>query len=185
MKYLYPSVPNRLDILSSYFTEIDNNTDWIGEVKKNGWRCEAYRDNNKLTLWTRRHTIITDTLPTLRIELFNMIPEMTIIDGELLEKRTKKVKELFYAFDILVYRNVPVFKYPWHERRLLLEHVIKPIPGLIELSDPVTMNKKSLYYNNIGTDDVEGIVLKKVDSPHMIGLKDCVDNPWWLKVKKA
>ena len=184
LKYYYPCLPNRLHVDSPYLRELDKSPKWVAEVKRNGWRCGAYR-GLVLTLWTRKKTTIDDPLPTLREALFNMIPEQTIIDGELLEKRTKTVKELFYAFDIIVYRNNPVFMYLWKERRLLLESVIKPIKGLVELSIPVNIGKTKLYYDSIGTEDCEGIVLKKVDSPYLVGARDCPQNPYWLKVKRA
>lgn len=183
MRYLYPSQPNRIDINSDLMNQLDDNEDWVAERKKNGWRCELYREG-KLTLWTRKQTIIQEALPSLRTELLKMVPEGTIIDGELLEKRTKNVKELFYAFDILCYRNISCLKYPWYQRRLLLEHVIHDIPGLIEISRPIVTGKKNLYYDSIQSDDVEGIVMKKIDSPYIMSLKDSIINPFWLKVKK-
>lgn len=183
MRYYFPSMPNRIDIESRQFTQTENDPQWIAEVKKNGWRCLAYR-TNKLILWTRRHTTIPDALPLLRAELFSMIPENTVIDGELLEKRTKEVKELFYAFDILVYRNVPLFKHTWRERRLILESVIQPIRGMVELSDPQTHDKRALYFDNITNPDVEGLVIKKAESPYLYGLTDCPKNPFWMKVKR-
>lgn len=182
MKYFYPCSPaNRLDINCVQFDELDNDTDYVSEDKRNGWRCEAY-NNDELILWTRKRTIIPDALPTLRKKLREMLTDATVVDGELMEKRTKEIKELFYAFDILFYKGEPVYRLPWTERRSLLEKVIQPIPGLIELSSPVFKRKRKHYYKSIQNGN-EGIVLKKINSVYPIGLVKSIDNPYWIKVK--
>jgi ATP-dependent DNA ligase len=185
MIYFYPCMPNRVAPDSVHFKELDRDPKWIGEVKKNGWRCLTYR-NATLELWTRRKTLIKDPLPCLRQELMDMLPEGTIIDGELLEKRTKEIKGRYYIFDVLMFRNVPIYSYKWSERRLILEELYFKATsmGSLELSLPVNIGKEKLYLDNISSDDVEGIVLKKMNSPYPISLTSCTDNPFWIKIKR-
>jgi len=183
MKYLYPCQPGgRLNIDSEQFAKFDNDERWVAETKRNGWRCLACKDGSKLILYTRRNTMIMDKLPRLREALRTQLPDGTIIDGELMEKRTKNVKELFYAFDILFHMGRPVYNLPWKERRKLLEETITEIPDLIELSVPTIIEKRKLYEDSIKTD--EGIVLKLIDSKYPVGNTKGIDNPFWIKVKK-
>ena len=92
MKYIYPNLPNWID--PSKVIDYDKKPSWIAERKKNGWRCLAVRDEGGLTLFTRRKTIIYDQLPVTRNAL-QRLPYATMIDGELMEKRTKDIKDLF------------------------------------------------------------------------------------------
>jgi ATP-dependent DNA ligase len=106
MDYLYPCKPSRLERASSLFLSLNNDPLWVGEAKRNGWRCLAMQDYvGALTLWTRHKTVIPDKLPELRALLAAQLPEGTLVDGELLERRTKQVKGEYYVFDILLLKG--------------------------------------------------------------------------------
>lgn len=180
MRYFYPNLPNWLD--PSLVVEYDKKPSWIAERKKNGWRCLAIRDENSLTLMTRRNTLINDPLPVTRNALQNLLPS-TIIDGELMEKRTKDIKDLFYAFDILFDNGKQVTGLPWKERRQRLEKALKGIDG-IEISEPVSVGKSYLYDLAIQEGN-EGIVMKEINSKYIVDFSKCPSNPHWIKAKRA
>lgn len=179
LPYIWPNIPNWLDPKS--LEGFDSKIDWIAERKKNGWRCLAMRTETGLELWTRRHTLIHDPLPITREALMNL-PPMTIIDGELMEKRTKDIKDHYYAFDIIMLKGKMLNGYSWTTRRKFLEETFRTIPS-IELSEPITVGKSFLYKLAIETGD-EGIVLKNINSKYLVDYKSCQQNPLWIKVKK-
>lgn len=174
--YIYPNLPNWLNPLE--VKNYDKKTDWIAERKKNGWRCLAIVNEEGLKLWTRRHTIIPDLLPQTRSYL-SKLPVGTIIDGELMEKRTKDIKDQYYAFDILYYAGQPLMSLSWKVRRNYLEHTDLEVG----LSVPTALGKTLLYDQAISEGD-EGIVLKNINSKYIIDLKTCPHNPYWIKAKK-
>ena len=177
MKYCYPNMPNFIDS-----STVDNyKKDYIAERKKNGWRCLAVRDE-ALALWTRKKTVIPDTLALTRWELMKL-PEGTIIDGELLDKRTKDIKDHYYAFDIQFYKGESVMHLPWKERRDILETAIITNNVMIELAEPIMLGFSTLYKLAVETGD-EGIVIKNVNSKYIINLNDCPHNPMWFKAKR-
>lgn len=177
MIYIYPNKPNWIDKQDIKLYEKPN---WIAERKKNGWRCLAYRNQNNLELWTRHHTLIPDLLPKTRSLLMQLTLD-TVIDGELIDKRTKDVKDEYYAFDILFFEGKPLVNVPWKERRKILEN-LNLIVGM-ELSEPINLGKRMLYDMAVKDGD-EGIVLKEINSTYIVDLKSCQNNPLWLKAKR-
>jgi ATP-dependent DNA ligase len=126
MKYWFPCKPNRLSPTSELFNRLDNDAGWIAEVKKNVWRCLAYKEGGALTLWTRHHTTINDPLPQLRGLLTEMLPDGCVIDGELLQNRTKAIKGVYYVFDLLAVDGASVMNLALWRRRQLLAAILAP-----------------------------------------------------------
>jgi len=181
IKYCYPNVPNWIDE-----TTVDNyKSGYVAERKKNGWRCLAVRDEKGLTLWTRRKTTIVSDLPVTRELLFHL-PVGTVIDGELLDKRTKDIKDHYYAFDIQFLNNKSIMHLPWAERRKQLESVFTQngLFGRVELSEPVQLGFSTLYKLAVADGD-EGIVLKHSQSKYIVDIRKCPANDQWFKAKRA
>jgi ATP-dependent DNA ligase len=178
IKYCYPNLPTWVD-----HTTVDNySPHYIAEVKKNGWRCLAWRKKEGLELWTRRHTLITDPLPITRGILMEL-PVDTMIDGELIDKRTKDTKDHYYAFDILFLSNVSVMGKQWLERRQRLEDTWNHFKLWgIELSQPIQLGFSTLYKQAVENGD-EGIVIKGTKSRYVVDLKSCPHNKDWYKAK--
>jgi ATP-dependent DNA ligase len=112
-----------------------------------------------------------------------LLPINTIIDGELMEKRTKDIKDHFYAFDILFLNNQSTMHLTWRERRKLLEKTFRENDIYTDISEPIGLGFKTLYDLAIAEGD-EGIVIKNVNSKYIIDLKSCPHNPYWVKAKK-
>jgi ATP-dependent DNA ligase len=184
MKYYFPCKPNRLSPGSNLFNQLDNDTGWIAEVKKNGWRCLAYKEGGTLTLWTRHHTTINDLLPELRGLLTKVLPDRCVLDGELLQNRTKGVKGVYYVFDLLMLEGAPTTGLPLWNRRQLLETVVTPT-GPITLATQYQIGKVKLYHDSIEGEANEGIVLKHINSTYNASESRCLQNPHWLKVKRV
>ncbi len=182
--YLYPCKPNTLTPDSKLSDELDRDIGWIAEVKKNGWRALPTKDEKgNLTIWTRHKTLIKDAVPELREALISMMPAGTILDGELINNRTKGVNGKLYLFDIIVLEGRLLVNLPLRERRKLLEGVVVEGPH-IELARQVRVGKKQLYYQSIEGEESEGIVIKRLDSKYPASEKSCLQHPYWLKVKR-
>jgi ATP-dependent DNA ligase len=198
MPYWFPCKPNRLSPTSELFKRLDNDAGWVAEVKKNGWRCLAYKESGALTLWTRHHTTIH--LPDLSRLLTDMLPDGCVIDGELLQNRTKEIKGVYYIFDILAVDGASVVNLPFWQRRQLLEAAFKGwttyfrmtptgpngtnASASIELARQHQTGKVKLYHESIQGEENEGIVLKHVNSAYNASPTRCLQNPFWLKVKR-
>ena len=153
----------------------------------NGWRCLAYKDKDaKLYLLTKHKTLITDPLPDLREDLCKIMPANTMLDGELIDKRTPGIKQTYYLFDLLRVSGEDITGWSWLKRRELLEGLVDTAQRaeLILLSVPVEVGKKNLYYQAIGEEGCEGIVMKKKDSKYLASKTSCQDNPFWISCKQ-
>ena len=181
MRYYYPCKPNPLSPDSRFFAELDRDISWVAEIKKNGWRCLVYRDT-QLTLWTREKTVINEPLESLRDGLMS-VPEQTILDGELIHFRTTGLKGKLYLFDALMFKGKILINLPLSDRRKYLEESISEITD-IEIAKQVQLGKRRLYYQAIQEAVNEGIVLKKLDSRYPVSDRRCLQNPFWLKVKR-
>jgi len=185
MRYYFPCKPNRLAPDSPYFASLENDPGWLAEVKKNGWRCLSYREASGLVLYTRHHTLINDPLPDLRNFLTLTLPPGTIIDGELVNNRTKGTKGLYYVFDVIQAQGGLLVNDSLISRRATLEKLLPPCPGVVELAEQTITGKKRLYEMSIEGEVNEGIVLKKASSKYLASETRCLQHPHWLKVKRA
>jgi len=183
MQYFYPCKPVYIHPDSTTAKQLDNNTDWVAELKKNGWRCLVYKSGDTVTLYTRHKTIINDPLTDIR-EYFKQLEGNFIIDGELIEKRTKHFKGLFYAFDILYKNNKLLVNLPLQSRREILDETIKQHDS-IQKPDWEYVNKLALYQSTLNSNIDEGIVLKKLDSRYKISNVSCQPYSLWLKIKQT
>lgn len=177
IQYFFPMSPVYLH--PDNLKDFDKDHRFIGERKKNGWRCLAIKTGGALTLWTRHKTIIHDALPLTRAAL-SQIPDGTAIDGELIDRRTKDTKDTYYAFDCPIFSGLTLFGHPWSVRRQYLEKAMEGIDVL--LSVPVHINKSGLYDLAIAEGD-EGIVLKRTDSKYAFSTKAC-QKVSWIKIKQ-
>jgi len=96
---------------------IPEDKEWLYEVKFDGYRCLAGRDENGVTLWSRRGNIFTSQFPHIA-RACERLPADTLLDGEivaidksgrisfnLLQHHRSHVQALpFYAFDVIVCR---------------------------------------------------------------------------------
>ena len=185
MQYYFPCKPNALSPDSPLLDELDRSAEWVAEVKKNGWRALPTKsEGGKFELWTRHDTLITEPAELAREALSGMMPDGTILDGEFIHYRTATVKGRMYLFDIIMLEGKLLTDLPFRERRRILESIVKETP-MVELAKQVRVGKKSLYFQSVVGDENEGIVLKKLDARYFISTTKCLQNPYWLKVKKV
>jgi ATP-dependent DNA ligase len=188
--YFYPNMANRIDIDSPMMNRLNNDKGWIAELKYNGWRCLAVKNFDKVFLWTRHRTLINMPLKAIREQLHGL-PNGTILDGELLERRTKGTKGMLYLFDIIMDGCEPMFQKTLSERKERLHRTAEKIlDDNIFMATPTHIGKKELYRKGIEEEangDVltEGIVIKKLSSKYQRNQASCPLNPFWVKVKRV
>ncbi len=186
MIYYYPPKPMYLSANSSFLDQLDKNPDWIAEEKYNGWRMLVYKENNVLSLWTRNSTMITDAFPEIRKQLDAMVPEGSILDGELVSSiRVKGTPEKVVLFDIIQIKYNYLGGVPLSERRKVLEKLVKE-SDVVQLTKWVRVGKRKMFEDIMERKDplVEGIVLKNIHSGYLASVgPSSRKTPHWLKVK--
>src|SRR5499426_1355227 len=97
--------------------------EWFYEVKFDGYRCIAGRDESEITLWSRKKNLLTTQFPQIA-RACERLPQNTLLDGEIValdEKgrvsfnllqhhRSQAQALLLYIFDVLIYRGRSLLK---------------------------------------------------------------------------
>jgi len=166
--------------------------EWLYEVKFDGYRCLAGRDEKGVTLWSRRENHFTKQFPRIA-QACESLPPNTLTDGEIValddsgkvsfnllqHHRSKAQALVFYAFDVLIYRGRSVLDVPLYFRREVLQKIFgdtKAAP--IGLSENIEAAPKDLI-RVVKEFGFEGIVAKRKDSVYESGKRTGA----WVKYK--
>ncbi|NEU08918.1 ATP-dependent DNA ligase [Flavihumibacter sp. R14] len=178
-------------------------SNWQAEWKWDGIRAQAIQRQGEIFIWSRGEDLSTDKFPELHPFLLEL-PDGTVLDGEaicfadncplpfnVLQTRigrknlTKKILEespmAFIAYDCLEHEGRDIRELPLSERRAILEelHRASRHQNVFRLSPVVDVNSwEELYELRLRSRDenAEGFMLKKLDSPYLVGRKR---GDWW------
>jgi DNA ligase 1 len=184
-------------------TALGDTSNWQAEWKWDGIRAQAIQRKGEIFIWSRGEDLATDKFPELH-PFLSALPDGTVLDGEaicfadnyplpfnVLQTRigrknlTKKILAespmAFIAYDILEHRGNDIRHLPLMERRGILEDLyresiykdifrISPIVDFSSWKELFELRKRSRE------EYAEGFMLKKLDSPYLVGRKR---GDWW------
>jgi DNA ligase-1 len=174
----------------------ENWHEWCVEWKWDGIRAQIIKRDGEVFLWSRGEELINDSFPEV-LQQAMLLPDGTVIDGELLPFREGKVlsfnelqtrlnrkkvskKDLeatpisIMAYDILEWEGQDIREWLLRERRELLETInVFPISQLVHVESIDEAKQLRLESRDRG---VEGFMLKKWDSVYQTGRKR---GDWW------
>jgi len=172
------------------------NGDWFVETKYDGWRLQILRyKDGRAELWGRRlekKPNWTNKLRYLISFIEKMIPPATILDAELcaaggrrwipsLFAKNRKSEPLVFIFDVIYFKGEFVGTLPLYERKRILQTLVLHGPFRMatykKLFDLAEELKQALKRGE------EGIVIKKADSPYLIGKEAPEATHYWRKIK--
>lgn len=166
-------------------------TNYITELKLDGFRTITTKFDNKVRIYTRHNNEITSMFP----ELHDIpIPNGTVLDGEVIVtddqgkpdfeavmerfKSKKSAHEISYSvFDVMYYNNTKIAHLPLLERKEILNDIITEDSKLINKVQYIEGNANA-YFDLVKQQDLEGIVQKKANSKYQINKRSSD----WLKV---
>jgi bifunctional non-homologous end joining protein LigD len=171
--------------------KLPDGTDWQYEIKLDGYRALIIKHRGNVWLISRRNNSLNTRFPAI-IEAADRLEDDLILDGEvvaldaqgrpsfsLLQHRNTAAQAIiFYAFDLLAYRERDVRELPLKQRRELLDAV------LANANDPI----RSSAVLKAKADDVvaaakeqglEGIIAKRTDLRYEAGARSGA----WVKFK--
>ncbi len=184
-----------LPMIPTLSTTFPHSSDWIYEVKYDGYRGILTWDGTSIKLTSRngkdlnkKFKILHDSLSQLFRE--NKIPPCSL-DGEVCVLKNlytadfeglhkgKKEKSSFMAFDILYSERNPVFSNTLEQRKESLHYVMDKLPPNKTIYEVQYYDKADILWNSIKDHNGEGMICKRIGSPYHEG-KRTKD---WLKVK--
>lgn len=179
--------------------------DWRAEWKWDGIRGQLILRDGQHFVWSRGEELMTDRFPELA-RAVDFLPPGTVLDGELLvwhaqtespdsfnalqkrigrktvpKKLLAEAPVVLHAYDLLEWQGADLRDTPFAERRALLETACAELPP----EAPVRLSPQLDFesWEDLGEirsvardENAEGVMLKRADSPYLVGRKK---GDWW------
>jgi bifunctional non-homologous end joining protein LigD len=174
---------------------------WLFELKYDGFRMIAAREEGKPFLRYRGGQVATDAFPELTACLRALPYDDLVLDGELVvldergrpsfhglqqrvhltrradvERATVEAPATLFVFDLLACEGYDVRPLPLGERRKLLDAIVPP-RGPLCRADSFEQDGVRVF-EEVGRLGFEGVVAKRADAPYQGGR-----SPAWLKIR--
>lgn len=164
----------------TYIQTLENSGLWIGERKWNG--DNVLIDTNKPTeFWNRykkRHRFVPS--PLMKEELLKW-PKNMVINAELMNYRTKDIKDIIIVHCIMVWEGKPLIGKTWGDSRLILDQM--HAGQCVQVSQIYQSGFWDLFQAADGT-TIEGIILKNPAGKLVFSTTPINDVSWMLKIRK-
>ena len=171
--------------------------EWVLEPKWDGYRFVAQVENGCARCWTRHGTEVTARVGAVARELAELLPDRSIVDGELVALATGPGGEpgqdfnrlwgtvfgrgqdrlSLVVFDAPVLGGEQLAAAPWHERRDALEAAVPAAGAAVSLVDVFAADRG--VHDDLVALGFEGSVLKRRDGRYLAGRR----SPGWRKLK--
>jgi bifunctional non-homologous end joining protein LigD len=174
---------------------------WLFELKLDGYRLRAAREDGEARLVSRKGHDMTAAFPEIARAVAASPYDGLILDGEIVvlddagrpsfnrlqnRARLSRIPEIkraavetpatFYAFDLLAFDGYDVRPLPLIKRKAILAKIL-PRAGALRFSDHFETTGEALYEQVVQL-GLEGIMAKKADSPYRGGRSAS-----WLKIR--
>lgn len=169
---------------------------WLHEIKLDGYRIQAHKDGEKVSLLTRTGLDWTHRMKDIATEIARLPVETAIFDGEvvvLLPNGTTSFANLqasfregerhtltYFVFDLLHLDGHNLRGAELSQRKSILAKVIAPISGeeaIVRLSEDVSMDGATVFAKACSL-HAEGIVSKRATGKYQSGRSSS-----WVKIK--
>jgi bifunctional non-homologous end joining protein LigD len=181
--------------LATLVSEVPEGSDWLFEMKYDGYRSLAAIAGEEVRLYTRTGKDWTRQFARLREPLSRLTKGTALIDGEICafngDGRTdfSTLKDalgdggalVYFAFDLLERDGEDLTRLPLIERKAMLQKLIGKIEkdSPIQFSDHVTGNGQKVF-DAMCRGGFEGIIAKRASAPY-----SNERSRTWLKIKCA
>lgn len=168
-----------------------SDSEWLFELKLDGYRAVAETGKRKLLLYSRNGLSLTQRFPSIA-EALRKIKTEAVMDGEIVllnEKGKPDFQKLqnygqniqyqlvYYVFDLLSCKQKDLRHQPLTERKKQLKKILKKV-GPVRFLSHIEDNGID-FFRTVKMEDMEGIIAKKKDSTYTPGLR----TRDWLKIK--
>jgi bifunctional non-homologous end joining protein LigD len=158
--------------------KLPDGTNWLFEIKLDGYRAIAVKSSGKLNLFSRRRNSFNRQY-SLIFEALADLPDNTVIDGEVValnesgrpdfnllqHYRAGASRIHYFVFDLLIYNNRDLTRLLLVERRQIMKSVLKFESPRIHITDYFEASVNSAARGQ----GLEGVVAKRKDSRYEIG----------------
>ncbi len=183
--------------------------EFAAEPKFDGFRVAVHKNRDKVELFSRNLENMTHAFPDL-VEAIKLEvhAKSVILEGEAIafnpttneflpfqettkrrrkyevEEMAKKLPLALFTFDVLYLNGEDVTEKPHKERRKLLERILHKNNAIVRLAEERIIHTPEEileFFNEAVSEGLEGLMLKKLDSPYKAGGRGF----HWIKFKRA
>jgi bifunctional non-homologous end joining protein LigD len=169
-----------------------DDSNWVYEVKWDGYRTLAYINKGKVELLSRNNKSFTEKYYPIVDAMKNWTID-AVLDGELVVLKDSGTADfsalqnwrseadgdlVYYAFDLLWYGGKNIMELPLSERQAVLKEVLPTNDDNIRLSQVFTASGLD-FFDAAKKMQLEGIMAKRIDSTYTPDAR----SKEWLKVK--
>jgi ATP-dependent DNA ligase len=196
----FPIAPPIEPMLATLAESIPSDGGYLFEPKWDGFRAIVYRGTgaSELYIQSRDSRPLDRYFPELHESLLERLPQSCVIDGEIVivtehgldfdllqlrlhpaasrvAKLAKETPASFVAFDVLAAEGSDLRDKPQHERRKVLEKLMKGIGPPVYLT-PMTQDRRSAerWLAEFEGAGLDGVVAKPPESPYQPGKRTMV-----------
>ena len=161
-------------------------SEWILELKYDGYRAVAALAGGDVAMWTRNRIDLCQRFPSIAESLAKIAIGDAVLDGEIvaLDKRKRpsfarigEGNEQYFVFDLLWLQGCDLRRTPIERRRELLESLLAAAPDNIRASERLTGDWQKALARS-GKRGFEGLVAKRVGSHY-----EARRSSSWIKLK--
>ena len=176
-------------------------TDWQAEWKWDGIRAQIVKRAGQAFVWSRGEELVNAAFPEL-VEMGDHLPDGTVVDGEIMawdgevrpfgdlqrrigrkkvsKKMQAEVPVALFAYDLLEHRGRDIRPETLHDRRTLLEDVVRATDHdrllLSEAIEAETWRDLADLRATSRARKAEGLMLKRRDAAYGVGR---TKGGWW------
>jgi bifunctional non-homologous end joining protein LigD len=182
-------------MLAKLSSGIQNNANWLYEMKYDGYRALTKISNGKAEMWSRNGNSFNKQFAPLVAELENTDAEI-ILDGEVVIENKKGISDFqllqnyfttqkgtlkYYVFDILFVNGHPINDLPLRQRKELLDIFFQNYKFKNIIRSDFVIGKGEELFKKLSAEGYEGIIAKDMESRYFPGKR--IDS--WLKIKNV
>lgn len=179
--------------LATLVDKTPSGAQWLHEIKLDGYRILAYKNNSEINLKSRNNNLWDSIFPSI-VEAVSRLPfKQIILDGEVVVldehgcsdfqllqnslKNNKKASFTYFVFDILYFNGHDLRDLPLLERKAILKNILSADIPLLHYNDHLIKEGKELYQYSCNH-ALEGVISKLGSARY--SSKRSKD---WLKIK--
>jgi bifunctional non-homologous end joining protein LigD len=162
-------------------TSTPNTSEWLHELKLDGYRIQARKSGDHVTLLTRKGIDWTHRMPAIAAAVAKLPAHDCTLDGEvvvltpdgtssfaLLQASFQNIEDhplTYFVFDLLHLNGHKTRDLPLRERKQLLAQLLPPDDETISLSEDLSGNGEEVFHHACAL-HAEGIISKLATAPY-------------------
>jgi bifunctional non-homologous end joining protein LigD len=178
--------------LTKLVEEPPEGSDWLHDIKFDGYRMHARLDRGTVQLLTRNGLDWTQKYPPIASALSLFGARREYLDGELCGVRPdgatsfsaiqdasdagKSGELVFFLFDLLYLDGETIRSAPLIDRKRRLQQLLATVPLPLQYTDH-QIGRGPEFYTRACEVSFEGVVSKRADAPYMPAITGCGSKP--------